>query len=192
MVGCFGLCDDHCHTRVPLDRLIESRARIDATMLNRIGGLVDGAVTELRWGDRGYQLATHSPNLWINGNRVLVVWTDWALPWFECPRCGRRCRHIFLDELACRICLRLDYASRHLHRQTPGVHRVMRLRRKLGGCDVRPFAPLPPRRRGRIGAYHEKLVAMIREEEAKLLSHLQTVTRDLDRRIRIRKARGKW
>jgi hypothetical protein len=32
MVGCFGLCDDHCHTRVPLDRLIESRARLDATM----------------------------------------------------------------------------------------------------------------------------------------------------------------
>ena len=102
MVGCFGLSNDHCHTRVPLDCLIESRARIDATMLNRIGGLVDGAVTELRWGDRGYQLATHSPNLWTNGNRVLVVWTDWALPWFECPRCGRRCRHIFLDEIACR------------------------------------------------------------------------------------------
>ena len=53
MVGCFGLCDDHCHTRVPLDRLIESRARLDATMLNRIGGLADGAVTELKWGDRG-------------------------------------------------------------------------------------------------------------------------------------------
>src|SRR5215467_7460895 len=34
--------------------------------------------------------ATHSPNLWINGYRVLVVWTDWSLPWFECPRCGRR------------------------------------------------------------------------------------------------------
>lgn len=28
---------------------------------------------------------------------MLVVWTDWALPWFECPRCGRRCRHIFLE-----------------------------------------------------------------------------------------------
>jgi hypothetical protein len=189
MVGCFGLSNDHCHTRVPLDRLIESHARLDATMLNRIGGLVDGAVTQLKWGDRGYQLATHRPNLWINGNRVLVVWTDWALPWFECPRCGRRCRHIFLDELACRICLRLDYASRHLHRQMPGVHRIARLRLKLG-ADPHPFAPLPERPKHHV-RYH-RIVARISNEEAKLVGHLQTVTHDLERRIRIRKARGEW
>jgi hypothetical protein len=189
MVGCFGLCDDHCHTRVPLDRLIESRARIDATMLNRIGGLVDGAVTELRWGDRGYQLATHSPNLWINGNRVLVVWTDWSLPWFECPRCGRRCRHIFLDELACRICLRLDYASRHLHRQMPGVHRVARLRRRLG-VDPHPFAAIPERPKHHV-RFH-RIAERIRAEEAGLVEYLGTIVHDLQRRIRVRKAKHQW
>jgi len=33
---------------------------------------------------------------------------------------------------------------------------------------------------------------MILAEEAKLLGHLSSVMHDLDRRIRIRKAKGKW
>jgi hypothetical protein len=123
---------------------------------------------------------------------VLVVWTDWALPWFECPRCGRRCRHIFLDELACRKCLRLDYAGRHLYRQTPAVHRVARLRRKLGAADPRPFAPLPASPPGRRRAYHERLVALIHDEEQSLVEHLGGIVRDLKRRIRVRKERGRW
>ena len=133
MMACFGLHDGYQLPRFPSDRLIESRARLDATMLNRIGALVDGVVTKLQWGEKGYRLATRAPNLLVNGNPVLVVWTDWALPWFECPQCGRRCRHVYLlDPIACRRCHHLDYASRHLYRQTPAVHRVARLRRKLG------------------------------------------------------------
>ena len=76
--------------------------------------------------------------------------------------------------------------------QTPGVGRVERLRRKLGDCDTRPFAPLPSRRRGRSRAYHEKLLAMIRAEEASLVEHLGTIVRDLQRRIRVRKAKHQW
>ena len=38
---------------------------------------------------------------------------------------------------------------------------------------------LPPLKQGRSRAYHE-------------LGHLQTVTRDLDRRVAVRKVRGKW
>src|SRR5262249_33029187 len=192
MVACFGLHDGYQLPRFPSDRLIESRARLDATMLNRIGALVDGTVTELRWGEIPCELARRVPNLLVNGNPVLVVWTDHVLPWFECLRCARRCRHIFLDELACRKCLRLDYASRHLHRQTPSLHRVARLRRKLGDCDLRAFAPLPARRPGRSKAYHERLVAMIHAEEQALVEHLRTITGDLERRIRVRKARGEW
>jgi hypothetical protein len=90
-------------------------------------------------------------------------------------------------------CHRLDYAVRHLRRQTPGVGRVERLRRRLGDCELKPFAPLPVRiRRGRSRAYHDKLVARILDEETALLGYLQTVTRDLQRRIRVRKERGKW
>jgi hypothetical protein len=75
----------------------------------------------------------------------------------------------------------------------PAVGRVERLRRKLGDCDVRPFGPLPARvRRGRSRAYHDRLVAQILDEEGKLIGHLQTVTHDLERRIRILKVRGEW
>jgi hypothetical protein len=161
-------------------------------MLNRVGALVDRAVTELRSDDGGYCLTSRTPNLFVDGTPVLVVWTDWALPWFECPRCGRRCRHIFLDELACRKCLRLDYAGRHLYRQTPAVHRVARLRRKLGAADPRPFAPLPASPPGRRRAYHERLVALIHDEEQSLVEHLGGIVRDLKRRIRVRKERGRW
>jgi hypothetical protein len=103
------------------------------------------------------------------------------------------CQHLYLrDSIACRRCHRLDYASRHLHRQTPGVGRVERLRQKLGDCDTRPFAPLPPRRPGRSRAYHEKLVAMVHAEESKLIDHLGGIVHDLTRRIRIRKAKHQW
>ena len=139
-----------------------------------------------------YRLATRAPNLLVNGNPVLVVWADWALPWFECPQCGRRCRHVYLlDPIACRRCHHLDYASRHLYRQTPAVHRVARLRRKLG-ADLRPFAPLPARPPGRSKAYHERLVAKIQAEEQTLVEHLGSIVHDLRRRIRVRKAKGKW
>ena len=47
----------------------------------------------------------------------------------------------------------------------PPLGRVERLHRKLGGCEKRPFAPLPARRRGRSQAYHDALVARIHDEE---------------------------
>src|SRR5262249_11424264 len=57
------------------------------------------------------------------------------------PRSGK---HIYLDALACRTCLHLDYSSRHLHRSVPGVHRIMRWRRMIG-IDPHPFAAIPER-----------------------------------------------
>ena len=81
-----------------------------------------------------------------------MTWDEQARPWFECPACGRRCKHLYLDALACRVCCRLDYASRHLHRQVPGVHRVMRWRRMIG-IDPHPFAAIPKRPRYHIRAF---------------------------------------
>jgi hypothetical protein len=130
------------------------------------------------------------------GNPILVVWDEHmpgaSRPWFECPLCGRRCRHVYLlDPIACRRCHRLDYASRHLYRQTPAVHRVARLRRKLG-ADQAPFASLPPRPPGRSKAYHDRLVAKIQAEEQALVEHLGTITRDLERRIAVRRRKHQW
>jgi hypothetical protein len=99
----------------------------------------------------------------LGGNPIPIVWDEpmpgVGRPWLECPRCGKRRRHIFLDEFACRKCLRLDYASRHLHRQTPGVHQVARLRRKIG-ADPRPFAPLPEHRHTRYNRIADEIRAL--------------------------------
>jgi hypothetical protein len=148
-------------------------------------------------GSRTVNVCREGPNVTIDGTCVALAWDapigSVDRPWFECPSCGRRIRFLYLrDTIACRRCLGLDYASRHLRRQTTGVGRVERLRRRLGGCELRPFAPLPPRRRGRSQAYHDKLVAMIHDEEEKLLDHLGGVVHDLKRRIRVRNARHQW
>ena len=127
-----------------------------------------------------------------------VVWDEpmprVGRPWFECPGCNRRSRHLYLRApIACRRCHGLDYAGRHLGQQTPTVGRVERLRRKLGGCDTRPFARLPARiKPGRSRARHKQLVALIRAEEAKLVEQLGGIVCDLERRIRVRKAKGEW
>jgi hypothetical protein len=197
MPGAFGLLDDPHPSHFPGDLIVEANPRLDIWILLRCSALLEGATTRLQWGEKGCLIASRAPGIWIDGTPIVIVWDEpiegVSRPWFKCPACGQRCRHVYLrDTIACRTCHRLDYASRHLRRQTPGVGRVERLRRKLGGCDVRPFAPLPSRRRGRSRVYHERLVAMIRAEEAKLVGHLQSVTHDLERRIRVRKERGRW
>jgi hypothetical protein len=204
MVACFGLHDGYQLARVPADRIAESVPRLDIFWLNRIGALVQGTVTELEWDTVGGPPATRevnlrreAPNLWINETRIAVVWDEpmpgVGRPWFLCS-CGKRARFLYLRaSIACARCHRLQNASRHLRRQMPALGRVERLRRKLGGCEERPFAPLPARiGRGRSRAYHDALVAAILDQEQALLGHLQTVTRDLSRRIEVRKRRGQW
>jgi hypothetical protein len=159
------------------------RLCLDAFKLNRIGAFAEGAVTRLKWGDHGgCLLARRAPNILINGNPVLVVWDEQGRPWFEC-RCGRRVKHIYLDAIACRTCCVFEHASRHLHRSVPGVHRVMRWRRMIG-IDRHPFAAIPKRPRHHT-RFH-RIVARIRAEESKLVGHLGGITRDLERRARLR------
>jgi len=197
MVGCFGLND--CHLpRVPRDRFVEANPRIDVWELHRCNALVDGTTTRLRWGEHGEcQLAARTPNVWIGETRVLVVWDEpmagVGRPWFECPVCGPRSRHLYLrNPIACRRCHGLRYLAENLQ-QTLGVGRVERLRRKLGGRDTRPSALLPARiKPGRSRARHKQLVALIRAEEAKLVEQLGGIVCDLERRIRVRKAKGEW
>src|SRR5215831_1151129 len=131
-------------------------------------------------------LARRAPNLFLDGTPILVVWDEPMAGvgrcWFECPVCARRCRHLYLRQLACRRCSRLDYSSRHLHRSVPGYGRLLYLRRKLG-LELRPFAPIPPRPSSHV-RYH-RLVAEIHALEVGLVGHLQTDINDvLARRIR--------
>src|SRR5215471_12731407 len=184
----FGLFEDHHHTHVPHDLIVEANPRLDVWMLLQCGGLVEGAVTVLAWGQKTYQVARRTPDIWIDGTRIAVTWDEplpgVGRPWFECPVCGQRCRHVYLrDAIACRRCHRLDYASRHLHRAVPGVHRIRRWRRMID-IAPHPFAPIPKRKRHHT-RYH-RIVARIRVEESKLVGHLGAVTRDLERRARLR------
>jgi len=200
----FGLFEDHHHTRVRHDLMVEANVRVDIWMVAGCGGLTEGATTRLQWGKKQCQLARRGADIWIDGTRVSVTWDEpmpgVSRPWWECPLCLRKCRYVYLRNnvgcarcnVGCARCHGLRNACLHLRRQTPSVGRVERLRRKLGGCDTRPFAPLPLRRQGRSRAYHEKLVAAIYAEEAKLIGHLGSVVHDLQRRIRVRKAKGKW
>jgi hypothetical protein len=94
------------------------------------------------------------------------------------------CCHVYLRQLACRRCSRLDYSSRHLHRSVPGLNRLRYLRRKLG-LELRPFAPIPPRPSSH--TRYNRIVAEIRALEAGLVGHLRADINDvLARRLRIR------
>jgi hypothetical protein len=196
MVGCFGLLGDYGNPyHFPLDHLVEANPRLDVFMLHRIGVLVEGAVTRLTWGDHGgCQLVMRAPDILIEGTKVAVIWDEpmegVSRPWLECPACRQRVRHLYLrNRIACRRCHGLDYASRHLHRQTPGIHRVVRLRRKIG-ADPRPFIPILQRPKSHV-RFH-RIAERIRAEEASLVDYLGTIVHDLRRRIRVRKSKGKW
>jgi hypothetical protein len=89
----------------------------------------------------GYPLAMRGPGILVGGTHVLLRWDEpmpgVGRPGFECPVCRRRCRHLYLRQLACRRCCGLDYSSRHTHRSVPGLHRVLYLHRKIGASCVR-------------------------------------------------------
>jgi hypothetical protein len=87
------------------------------------------------------------------------------------------------NTIACRRCHGLDYASRHLHRQTPAIHRIIRWRKQIG-ADLHPFSEIPDRPKHHI-RFHRTVGRILLEERA-LLGHLQTVTHDLERRARLR------
>jgi len=185
-VACFGLHDGYQLSCFQLDRLVERNPRVDIWALLREGALTPGTEFEVRCGPVGYRLAGQTVGISIDGNRVLVVWDEpmpgRGRPWFECPVCKHRCRHLYLRQLACRQCCRLDYTSRHRHRTVPGYSRLVYLRRKLG-LDVRPFRPIQPRPWWHV-RYH-RIVAEIHALEARLVGHLMVDVNDvLERRLR--------
>jgi hypothetical protein len=103
--------------------------------------------------------------------------------------CDRLVLHIYCPpdrEPGCRHCLSLDYACRHVDRDMPDARRIVKLREKLG-ADPRPFSPLPPRPKwARRAPWLRKLQA-IGELEDRLASRFAGMTRDLERRARVRK-----
>ena len=74
-------------------------------------------------------------------------------------------------------------------RSVPNLARLKWLRRRIAVSE-QPFSPLPRRQRHHL-RYH-RIVAEIRRLERGLVDYLGSINRDLDRRIRVRKAKGKW
>jgi hypothetical protein len=110
------------------------------------------------------------------------VLDPWRRSWFECPKCGRRCRHLYLGQLACRTCCGLDYSSRHVARWAPGVRSVVRWRRQLAryGVPAQPFAPIA-RIKGSRQRIHQ-IVRRILKAEAILLGDFHAFTENFLRR----------
>lgn len=146
--------------RIRPDQQVENRARVAAPL----GG----------WPP------AYEPFL-VNGNLVRLVRDCLARTWWSGPKCGRRCKHLYLPELLCRICCGLKYSD---HRAVPAVHRVVRLRRSIGAEPV-PFGKIPrnPHARHRI----HRIIKEIYAAEAMLIEQLHGVNADLDRRVRARK-----
>jgi hypothetical protein len=114
-----------------------------------------------------------------------------AGPFFHCPQCQGRTRHLYLElGVVCRKCARLptgerlDYASRHGEGRAAGVGaaRIARLRKQIG-AEPWPFAPLPPRPH-QARWKHDQTVARIEAEETKLAVAFATLASDLERRLR--------
>ena len=157
----------------PSSRIVELRARIDVWELQRSRGLIPGAETVISAnGERVAQLRT------LSANRIMVT-TDrgetailltWDQPmhrcprfWFQCPSCQKRCRHIYLPELQCRLCLALEHRCRHVL-QLSNAARIAWLKRLRG---------MPQRRSRR----YWRLSEQIAREEATLAVGLRRFTK---------------
>jgi len=104
--------------------------------------------------------------------------------YWRCPRCDRRCCALFIVEcsLACRVCHRLDYRSRHVLKNYPAVARAAKLRRRLG-AERGLMGKLPPRpRHNKQAARYDRLVQALAKEEAVLARLLGDTVAALKRR----------
>jgi hypothetical protein len=119
------------HKSYPTKTTAEECLKLDANMLDRRKGIKPGVNRgTLRWTRGGWERGTCGYYAVLSGNcpwvdflynhRKVAVDLSWYAPGyggyrylFVCPRCGRRMRVLFFkgDEIACRLCHNLTYAS---------------------------------------------------------------------------------
>ena len=172
-------------TPFPANRLVEHRVRLDIWQLHRARALIPGAETAFTIGGRtgGYLRPIHPRQVlssFAGVERVIGLLQDEDLPgvpriWFECPSCRRRARHLYIPELQCRRCLRLEHRVRHAGRfgdsgRFGNLGSIAGARRRLN-VDEQPFAPIPRPQRRR--ARYWRLAQQIAEQEDKLLRGVQ-------------------
>jgi hypothetical protein len=165
---------DPDRSHLPAELLVDCTARIQA------GKQGFGARTPSR-------ASLPSLDLQIGATTFHQVRTGRGWLW-KCG-CGREVLHIYCPpnrEPGCRHCLGLKYACRHVGRGLPEAQRIRKLREKLG-AEPRPFAELPARRRWQHRVTRLRLLKRLAELEEKLAARFAGMTRDLERRARVRK-----
>ena len=100
--------------------------------------------------------------------------------YWRCPRCEALRAHLYVvaGELACRVCLGLDYRSRAVPR---AVARAARLRRKLGAAPGL-LSPIPRKPRHWSPVHYRRLVAELEATERVLRDMLGDTIRALEKR----------
>ena len=125
-----------------------------------------------------------------NGEPVEVEVERWERPrggaqsFWRCPKCEARREHLYVVEglLACRVCHRLDYRSRHVLKSYPAVARAAKLRRKLGAAPGL-MSPLPPRPKHNMqAARYDRLARALATEEDVIAKVLGATVAALKRR----------
>jgi hypothetical protein len=100
--------------------------------------------------------------------------------YWRCPKCDALRQHLYVvgGELACRVCLGLDYWSRHVPR---AVARAAKLRRKLGAAPGL-LSPIPRKLRHWSPVHYRRLVAELVATEHVLRDMLGATVKALERR----------
>ena len=77
-------------------------------------------------------------------------------PWMLCPRCGRRCRVLFLGfgRVGCRRCFRLRYHSQSLDRGQRSLHAMGKIAKRIDPeADGNDLPDKPPRTYDRLAEH---------------------------------------
>jgi hypothetical protein len=180
-----------------LRQTVDDCPRLNVHTLHQAGALVAGAVSRWQW---PHPVAPLDVRARCDGGRLLLSLNGGVemlvsiarepgtlgndYPIFECPGCGVRRWNLYVkdEQLACRICLRLDYASRHTNRWSPALRRVAKLRGRLGAAPA-VLSPLPPRpRRFPQRRTYDRLVAQLAIYEAKAQAAFDDMIAAIERR----------
>ena len=162
---------------------------LDVRWLNRMGLLVPGMSTSLRWSLQGAlvttllvrvdeEALTLSP---ITASGKLSapeqqVYLDWSVcnlggqrPWFRCPACSRRVALLYgAGEFACRHCLNLAYASQREKSHVRALRKVDRLRDTLQwGAGILTLDRSKPK-----GMHSRTFARLVTEQDALVREYL--------------------
>lgn len=126
----------------PTKRTTTQMARLDVLELHRAGHL------------RGAKALNHDYAVKVRGREpqdvkalIRLEWTPChyggCRPWFTCPRCGRRSRHIYLGVVAaCRVCHDLAYQCQRETDTDRALRKARKINERLGGTSDLVNPPL--------------------------------------------------